>query len=866
MANDSKQTPLALNASEFPENDGMATGLTANLRTDRIFDCPPFVFNEVYDADGQPRPHWQKFLIALRSVAPQEFARRNAQADRMLRENGVNYHSVTDSGDGARPWRLDLLPMVTTAADWSVIEQGLSQRARLLNLLIADIYGPRTLLEDGTLPPEVLYANPEYLRPFCDIRRPEHSPMFLYAAEMARSADGQWWVMADRSEAPAGPGFALENRIVSSRSMPSAFKQIQFERLAPFFARLQNSIRRRAPKPGESPRVVLLSSGPMHPYYFEDVYLARYLGYTMVEGGDLAVRNDVVFMKTLSGLVPVDVILARCAESGLDPLELGGYAAHGVPGLLNAMRSGNVTIANTPGCGIVGAPVFMAFLPQLCLRLLGEPLRMPSISTWWCGSPGSLQHVKSRLTDLVFKPAFQKSGGEEVIAAELAPELREKFLARVHAQPWAWVAQEKIARSAVPVWSEAGIHCGHAAVRAFLVEDENAWHLMPGGLIRVAPDTGPMQLSVAAGEGSKDLWVLADRKVDNMSLLSPRDQPAELRRTSALFPSRVADNLFWLGRSLDRCDFLGRLVRALAERLLGEGNVDMTEIRFLARALSEMGQLEPGFVVDGMESQLPSLAEALPIAVYDPNEYGGLARTVKDLTRLASLVRDWISPDTWHRINVTSETFRITPSKEWHDLADVVNASNALIGDLASVSGLISDGMNRGPSWRFLELGRCIERTGATARMLISAEMKRGPVSPNLLKTMVEILDVRMTYRFRYRENLQRNAVLDLAITDDTNPRSLAYQIDRLVQHVDRLPGYEARPLRSEEMRLVMEAVHAVRMLTADDLAAATPKVVLAALKTVDDAMTQLSDTLTNKYLVHSGVPRQFTDSTGGTP
>ena len=844
----------------------MATGLTPNLRTDRIFECPSFVYNEVYQVDGQPRPHWLKFLHALKTAAPSEFARRNGQADRMLRENGVNYHSATDSGEGARPWRLDLLPMLMTAADWSQIELGLSQRARLLNLLIADIYGPRTLIDDGTLPPEVLYANPEFLRPFCDIRRPDLSPMFFYAAELARSVDGQWWVMADRSEAPAGPGFALENRIVSSRSMPSAFKQIQVERLAPFFARLQNSVRRRVPRPTDSPRIVLLSSGSAHPYYFEDVYLARYLGYTMVEGGDLAVRNDVVFMKTLSGLVPVDIVMARCAESGLDPLELGGYAAHGVPGLLNAMRAGNVTIANTPGCGIVGAPVFMAFLPQLCQRLLGEPLMMPSISTWWCGDPISFQHVVSRAADLVLKPAFQKSGGEELIIGEMSPEQREKTLARVRAEPYAWIAQEKVARSGIPVWSESGIRCGHAAVRAFLVEDENAWHLMPGGLIRVAPDTGPMQLSVAAGEGSKDLWVLADRKVDPVSLLTPRDLPAELRRTSALFPSRVADNLFWLGRSLDRCDFLSRLVRALADRLIGESNVDLTEIRFLARALSEMGQLEPGFVVDGMESQLPSLAEALPIAVYDPNEYGGLARTVKDLTRLASLVRDWISPDTWHRINVTAESFRASPVKEWHDLADVVSSTNSLIGDLASVSGLISDGMNRGPSWRFLELGRSIERAGATARMLISTELKRGPVSPALLKTMVEILDVRMTYRFRYRENLQRNAVLDLAITDDTNPRSLAYQIDRLVSHVDRLPGYEARPLRSEEMRLVMEAAHAVRMLTAEDLSASTPRNVLVALKTVDDSMTKLSDTLTNKYLVHSGVPRQFTDNSGGTP
>jgi len=844
----------------------MATGLSLSTQTERIYSCPPFVYDEVYGADGMPRPHWAKFLTALRNVPAAEFARRNEQADRMLRENGVSYHTVTTRGDAARPWRLDLLPMLLTATEWAVVEDALEQRARLLNLIIADIYGPQTLIDDGTLPPEVLYANPEFLRPFCDIGRMEEVPMFLYAAELARSAEGRWWVMADRSEAPAGPGFALENRIVSSRTMSNPFKQIQAERLAPFFARLQDSIRRRTPRSSDNPRIVLLSSGPAHQYYFEDVYLARYLGYTMVEGGDLAVRNDTVYLKTLSGLAQVDIVLSRGAESGLDPLELGGYAAHGVPGMLNAVRSGNVTIANTPGCGIVGAPVFMAFLPRLCQRLLGAALKLPSISTWWCGEPASLEYVLEQLDKLVVKPAFQKSGGEEIIVSDLTDERRATLLAHLQSSPYNWVAQEKIARSAVPVWSADGITCGHAAIRAFMVEDEDKWHLMPGGLIRIAPDTGPMQLSVAGGDGSKDLWIIADGKVEPHTLLQPHDKPTELRRTSALFPSRVADNLFWLGRSLDCCDFLARLIRALAERLAGEGNVDMTEVRFLARALSDLGQLEPGFVVDGLESQLPSLTEALPIAVYDPGEFGGLARVVKELTRLASLVRDWISPDTWHRINLTAEKFKTSSEKEWRDITDVVSSANSLVGDIASVSGLVFDGMNRGPAWRFLELGRCIERTSATARLLLSAESKRGPSDPAILKSLVEVLDVRMTYRFRYRENFYRNAVLDLTITDETNPRSLANQIDRLVAQVDRLPGYEARPLRSAEMRIVMQTAHVVRMLTSEDLAAANPKAVIAALKIIEDNMVLLSDTLTRKYLVHSGVPRQFSENGGAAP
>ncbi len=844
----------------------MSIGLTQDTKPLRLYQAPAQVYDEVYTAGGDIRPHWSRVLQAYSQVPQAEFARRNAQADRLLRENGVNFHSFTDQASAARPWKLDLLPLVITSTEWSGVEDGLAQRARLLNAIIRDLYGPQTLIKERHLPAEVVFANPEFLRPFFNLRPSELNPLFLYAAELARSAQGTWWVMADRTEAPAGPGFALENRIITSRTIPSSFKQIHVERLASFFVHLQNSLRRRATRALESPRTVLLTQGPNHRYYFEDVYLARYLGYTLVEGGDLAVRNDCVFMKTLSGLLPVDIVLCRCSESGLDPLELGGSASHGVPGLLHAARCGNVAMANTPGCGIMGAPIFMAFLPTICERWFGEKLKIPSIATWWCGDPENLRLVQSRAEELVIKPAFQKSGGEEIIVSDLSKADRDQLLGRIAAQPYLWVAQEKMARSGVPVWSETGVRCGHVAVRAFLVEDEAEYRLMPGGLIRVAPDAGPMQLSVSAGDGSKDLWVLAKGRVDKVTLLAPGDQPAELRRTSALFPSRVADNLFWLGRSLDRCDFLSRIIRSLADRLLGEGSTEMTEIRFLARVLVEQGQLEPGFVVDGLESQLPSLAEALPAAVYDKSEVGGLTSAISELTRLSSLVRDWMSPDTWQRVHLTAEAFNVSASQEWIDLTDVVTSTSQLIGNLASVSGLIADGMNRGPSWRFLELGRCIERAGATAKLLLSAELRSGVSTPALLKTLIEVLDVQMTYRFRYRDQLQRNAVLDLAITDETNPRSLVFQIERLVSHVDRLPGAENRPLRSEDMRIVMQCAHAVRMLTAEDLAAAVPRNVVAALKAIEEGTTALSNTLTRKYLVHSGTPRQITDFSGGTP
>jgi uncharacterized circularly permuted ATP-grasp superfamily protein len=486
-----------------------------------LFQCPPGVYNEVFASDGNPRPHWAGLVKCLRHVPDAEFARRAQQADQMLRDNGVTYTTYLDNKEQPRPWTLDLMPLAMAADEWSRLELGLKQRARLLNAMVRDIHGPQSLLKESLLPPAALFANPEYQRPFVNLCPTTDNPLFLYAAEMARGPDGRWFVMADRTEAPAGPGFALENRIVVSRTIPAAMRRVPFQRLPSFFNRLKNSLARRSVAGRDNPQVVMLTHGPSHRYYFEDVYLARYLGYTLVEAGDLAVRNDSVFLKTLSGLVPVDIVLTRTAEAVIDPLEINNNRNAGVPGLLHAAREGNVTIANVPGCGLLGAPVFMAFLPRLCQHLLGERLLIPSIATWWGGEEAALKTILQRMPELVLKPAFQKSGGEEFIISDLPQAKVSELTERIRARPWQWVAQEKIQRAAAPVRTATGFRCGHVAMRTFLVEDEGDYHLMPGGLVRVASDTRPMQLSASAGDGSKDLWGADGRPDDTGDIAGP---------------------------------------------------------------------------------------------------------------------------------------------------------------------------------------------------------------------------------------------------------------------------------------------------------------------------------------------------------
>jgi uncharacterized circularly permuted ATP-grasp superfamily protein/uncharacterized alpha-E superfamily protein len=821
---------------------------------------PPGVFDEVYAAPKSPRPHWRRFLDTFQRVPPDVFSQRSAQADRLLLENGVTYNVFGDGKESQRPWRLDLLPFVIGSEEWSRLEHALDQRARLLDLVIRDLYGPQRLIRQRHLPPEIIFAHPGFVRPFHGLRPESESALLLYSAELARSADGQWWVMADRTEAPPGAGYALENRIVTSRTIPQLMHRVGVQRLAPFFIRLQNALKKRAVRPGGSLRIVLLTSGTRHPHYFEDVYLARYLGLTLVEGGDLATRDERVFVKTLGGLLPVDVIFSRGSEAGLDPLELGGGAPHGVPGLLQAIRKGHVQVTNTPGCALVESPVFMAFLPGLCRHLLGETLAAPSIATWWCGQAEHRQYVLDHLEKLVLKPAFQRSGGDEFLPELLSSEAVAQLRAQINDRPYDFVAQEKVARSAAPVWHNGGVRCGHVAVRTFLVSDEAGYSLLPGGLIRIAPTTEPMELSITAGDGSKDLWVLADGPVEPVTLLVPEDQPVPLRRTGAMFPSRVADDLFWLGQSLDRADFLCRLLRSVVERLTAESEEDLPELPVLVRALAYQGQIEPGFAVDDFSEQLPALEEGLPRAVFDSSEPRGITQAVSEMLRLASEARDWLSPDTWRTIHQVATEFLYGNAQRRSDLADLLATLNQVLVDLASVSGLIQDGMIRGPAWRFLDMGRRIERGRDTIGIVRSTLMSGKVADKSVLRALLEVLDCRMTYRSRYLDNLQQNAVMDLAVTDETNPHSVAFQALTVAEHVDALPRDMLSPLRTEEKRAAMAAVHAVRMITPDQLAETPPTSVEEVLATLDQQFRTLSETLTRTYLLHSGVPRQITE------
>jgi uncharacterized circularly permuted ATP-grasp superfamily protein/uncharacterized alpha-E superfamily protein len=826
----------------------------------RAYAPPPGGADELLGPDGRPRPHWRPFLDSLAGLGPEEFFRRWAEARDVIRANGVTYNVYGDPQGHHRPWQLDPLPVLVAPEAAAATDAGLRQRARLLERLLADLYGPRELVRPGLLPPELVYANPRFLRPCQGLPPPAGRHLHLYAADVGRSADGTLHVLRDRTQAPSGAGYALENRIVLARMLPEAFRDCRVQRMALFFRTLRDSLRAAAPHNRDNPRVVLLTPGPYNESYFEHAFLARYLGYTLAEGGDLTVRDGRVFLKLLGGLQPVDVILRRLDDDYCDPLELRPDSFLGVPGLVQAVRLGHVAVANALGSGVLESPALAPHLPALCRHVLGEDLRLPTVPTWWCGDPASLSHVLTNLPRLVVKSAFPAPRSGPVFAASLAKAERESLADRVRARPTDFVAQEQLALSTVPVTAGDRLEPRRLVTRVFLAASSSEdFVVMPGGLSRVGATPGALTVSMQTGGGSKDTWVLSSGTVSDFSLLRPAGQPLALNRGGNDLPSRSADNLFWLGRYVERAEGQVRLLRGILTRLAEKSGVgEAPELPALLRALALQTRALPAFLGPGAEERLASPEAELLALVYDRRKPGGLAAVLEGVERVAATARDRLSPDMWRALH----GLRIDDAPAGRTAADVLDLLDRAVVTLAAVGGLAADSMTRGQAWAFLEMGRRLERALSTVALLKGTLAPPQPAEPPVLEAVLEIADSLMTYRRRYLGTLQVAPVIDLLLADESNPRSVAFQLVALAEGVARLPRDPGQAVRPPEERLSLAALTAVRLaevvpLAVPDSAGGRP-LLAGLLSRLEADLPELSDALTLRYLSHLQPSRQL--------
>lgn len=828
--------------------------------------------------------HWQRLERALGVLGRETFLRLWQQTKHALRENGIAYGSSGVSEDVSRPWHLDPIPLVIPAAEWEGIAEALSQRARLLGEILADLMGPQRLVTSGLLPAEVIFRHPLFHRALWSERAPQKTPLVLYAADIARDPRGKWWVLGDRTEAPSGLGFALENRLLMSRMLPAAFHSLHVRRLASFFIDLRESMNELCFTAGHcegagKPRIVLLTRGERSARYFEDTFLARYLGYTLAEGEDLAVRGDRLVFRTLGGLLGVDGVFRRPDSRTLDSLEILSGQNNGTAGLLQAWRLGHFGMVNPPGSGLVEAPVLMSFLPFLCQQMFGEPLRMPAVATWWLGAEAIRKKVLRKLDDLVIKPAFERPGPvADAETARLARLTKTQLLNLIESRPYDFVAQERVERSLAPIWcgggdalrehpegpgSEERIGAGTVVVRLFQVQRgaEGEYQTMQGGLVRCQTWNLPSrQGGHGDGVGSelcKDLWVLANEPVRHVTLLEDHPDRIELRRGGAELPSRVADNLFWVGRLLERTEGVGRLLRSVVVRLTGEEtSTQLPEMSMLLRGMVEQNQIEPDYAVPEIQGGLQPLEQVLPRLVCDPNHHGGLHSRTQTLVRTASTVRDRISADSWRAIRKVGDVFA---GVDWRRacLADVLELANETILSLASFSGLASESMTRTTTWRFLDLGRRIERASQMATILHCASEEGDSMTTATFIALLENAESLMTYRSRYQSGFRWGPVCDLLICDPTNPRSIAYQLVAITDHISQLP----RELYHEpDEELFGAATQMVRLIESlDPSTLQTRRGLQRMTEIVSELVTllpQFSDAINHRYFVHTPTQR----------
>lgn len=815
------------------------------LHWSRTYERLPGVPDEFLDAKGVPRGVWTRFFEAFSEFAPKEIERRFAVADQHMRDAGVSYRAPGETAD--RSWPLSHLPLLIDSTEWQQISEGVKQRAQLFELILRDLYGEGKLVADGALPAAAIAGSAEYLRSVCGVTPPGGRYLNLYAADIGRGPDGRWWVLNDRTQAPSGAGYALENRLVMARALTSLFGSMNVERLAPFFEAFRDGLREISER--DEPRIGLLTPGSASETYFEHATLARYLGFLLVEGDDLAASDDRLHVRTVAGLKRLDVLLRRVDSNSLDPLELDARSTLGVPGLIDVARKGNVAIANMPGTGVMEARTLLGFLPSLSKRLLGEDLKMPHIATWWCGQKSAREEVLSRLEEMAIEGAYGQvvpgfAGNGPVLGASLSKVERDNLKDAINNRGIDYVGQELVRLSTTPVWEDGRITPRPFVLRVFAAATPDGWTIMPGGFCRIAERADARAVSMGEGASAADVWVVSDKQVSTSSLLPPTDA-VTIKRIAGWVPSRAADNLFWLGRYLERADATLRLVRSLssAARDRGKGTSPTNGmIERIQRLLVTWGAATP--------ATRSKFGASVVQALQGPDKFGSALSLVRSAQRTATTLRERLSPDAWHVI--TAMVDRLSEKAE--DDEALIDAAESTLQGLATFAGLAQENMNRAAGWRFLEMGRRVERAINTARF--ARQFAFDAATSEDLDLLLTLADSQITYRSRYLVGPLLAPVRDLVVLDSYNPRSVAFQIAALNDHIASLPNLREGGLIDPPHRL---AVSLQAAMTSGEAEAFDTKSLFA----LEQNLLNLADTIGSHYFPHGSIAARPAKLTG---
>ena len=794
---------------------------------------------------GRGARWWHHLFDGVAGLTEGRLQRLQDRIGRQVDELGTAFRLPGDSRE--RPWPLSALPLLIGEDEWQGIAAGVAQRAELMERLLADLYGPATLVTQGHLPAAAVAGSPHFWRQMIGLQPPGGHRLHIYSVDLARGPDGEWRVLADHVRTPAGAGYALENRIAASRVMGPLQTRLNIQRLAPFFADFRDGLAAACQR--AEPRIGLLTPGRYNPSYAEQAHLARYLGLTLVEGDDLAVRGDMLYVRTIDGLKRVDALWRRIDSRYLDPLAFDAGSRIGVPGLIDALAAGNAVIANMPGVGVVESPAMSAFFPALARRLLGEDLKLPNIETWWCGQEAPCAAMLARLDALLVSPAF---GGEPVglphgvpvLGSSLDDAARAALMAGIALRPQDYVGQEVVRLSTAPVVQDERLVPRPFMLRAFAARDaQGRWQVMPGGFARLGEAADPRAPMMGEGAFSADVAVVALHPVEPVSLL-PAD--VAVRRNPGTLPSRAADNLYWLGRYLERGDATLRLVRATLGGTIdadsGASLVPMTLDRLAtlliatgaARIEGEAEEEEAGEEAAESEGTIRDLAE-LAAAALDGAGLASIRTLFATAHGIAEGIRDRLAVDVWRLIDIG------LPTAQGEDAGALLARAAALQERFAALAGLAAENMGRTAGWHFHDLGRRMERALNACRLIRT--FATDTATADDLTTLLDLCDSQISYRARYMAGLALVPVRDLVALDPFNPRSIAFQVARIREHLAALPTLRDDGIDEQQVKLATEIGYVVEMMRAQEMSS-------LALVGIENRLMALSDAIGRRFFL----------------
>ncbi|MDQ0321856.1 putative circularly permuted ATP-grasp superfamily protein/putative alpha-E superfamily protein [Pararhizobium capsulatum DSM 1112] len=797
--------------------------IEAATQKNRITDDPVFgyralpgIADEMVDINGNVRPVWQQLLANIGRMDETELSNRFARADRYLRDAGVFYRAYGSKENSERSWPLSHVPVMIDEREWSALSKGLVQRADLLERLASDLYGPNRLVAEGIVPPALVAGNPEFLRPMVGVKPADGHFLHFCSFEIGRGPDGNWWVLSDRTEAPSGAGFALENRVATTRAFSDLYAETHVHRLAGFFGAFRDMLQSRKRHPDD--RIAVLSPGLANETYFEHAYIARYLGFMLLEGEDLTVLDDRVMVRTVAGLKPVGVLWRRLDAAFADPLELNQGSHIGTPGLVEALRAGSVTIVNALGSGILETRAFLAFMPVICRQLLGEDLLLPSIATWWCGQQPERDHVAGNIEKMVIGPAYSTrpffdDNAQSVLGSSLRDTAKLSVADWLKTDGAKLVGQEAVTLSTTPAWINGRLTPRPMSLRVYVARTRDGWQVMPGGFARIGSGADAAAIAMQAGGSAADVWIVSDKPVERTTLLPPEEN--FIRTMPGSLPSRAADNLFWLGRYIERAEGALRILRAWNGRFAETADSGMPLLKDISTYLAALD-------IDTKQAVPDSLVANINSALFS-----------------ASNIRDRFSADGWLALNDLAKTARkFQATVEVGD--DATHAMTVLLRKLAGFAGLVHENMYRFTGWRFLSIGRYLERGLHMTRLL--GHMSGEDAPDGAYDMLLEIGDSVMTHRRRYNVNTASLTVTDLLALDPLNPRSVLYQLNEIKTEVEQLPNAYGNGQMSSFYREAMRLHAGLAVMTADGMNGTV-------YKKLEQELERFSDILARTYL-----------------